>query len=506
MKKALRLAAAPLAFISLLSACGPSPEEILARAGQAYAENRFNEARLDLGTLIRGNPDDVHILELLARTQLQLGDGDGAEATLLHIEQIGVKSADHDLLMGEAQLLLGHYDAVTAMFAEPQSADEGRLAGLAQVGLGENASAAAIFVSALELPGTKSRLQSDYALLLLQSGEMGRARELIQAARAVDPEALDPLLAEARLGLAQRKPAEALAAFELAQSLFPESRAALLGRIGVLGDLGRIAEAGDLIDEATRRAPADPQVIYLEARLEAENSNWNKVRELLQTQEGSAATETQLLYSRSLVELGLFEQAISRLTPLHQRLPQAPAIRRLLGRAQLEADNPGDALQMLQPLVDNPAGSPSDLTLYARAANESNNPSAAAAIFTQIPAAERLARHLSEGDAALREGKWRTAIESYEQIRQWTGDSNALVLNNLAYARSQVGDKQAALRLAETALGLAPEHPLIMDTLGWLLFETGGNRRRALDLLQEAARRAPDNAAITQHLNTIRAS
>lgn len=506
MKKALRLVAAPVAFVSLLSACGPTPEELLARAEQAYAENRFIEARLDLGTLIRENPDDVHLLELLARTQLQLGDGDGAEASLLQIEQIGEKSADHDLLLGEARLLLGRYDEVSAMFADPQSAEEGKLVGLAQVGMGQNEAAAATFASALELSGPKSRLQSDYAILLLQSGETGRARELIQAARAADPDGLDPLLAEARLGLAERKPAEALAAFETAQRLFPENRVALIGRIGVLGDLGRIAEAGDLIDEAARRAPDDPQVIYLQARLEAENGNWNGVRELLQTQESSTAVETQLLYARSLVELGLFEQALSKLTPLHRRLPQAPAIRRLLARAQLETGNPGDAMRTLQPLVDNPAGSPNDLTLYARAASESDNTSAAAQIFTQVPAAERLARHLSEGDAAMREGKWRTAIDSYEQIRQWTGDSNALVLNNLAYARSQVGDKQEALALAEIALGLAPDHPLIMDTLGWLLFETGGDQRRALILLQEASRRLPGNATITEHLNAIRPS
>ena len=42
-------------------------------------------------------------------------------------------------------------------------------------------------------------------------------------------------------------------------------------------------------------------------------------------------------------------------------------------------------------------------------------------------------------DALSGEGKWRSAIDSYEAVRQWTGDSNAMVLNNLAYARSRTG-------------------------------------------------------------------
>jgi len=39
-----------------------------------------------------------------------------------------------------------------------------------------------------------------------------------------------------------------------------------------------------------------------------------------------------------------------------------------------------------------------------------------------------------------------------------------------------------------------------MDTAGWLLVETGGDRNRALDLLRAAARKAPGNAAIAGHL------
>ncbi len=39
-----------------------------------------------------------------------------------------------------------------------------------------------------------------------------------------------------------------------------------------------------------------------------------------------------------------------------------------------------------------------------------------------------------------------------------------------------------------------------MDTLGWLLVESGEDRAHGLKLLREAARKAPQNNAILEHL------
>ena len=40
----------------------------------------------------------------------------------------------------------------------------------------------------------------------------------------------------------------------------------------------------------------------------------------------------------------------------------------------------------------------------------------------------------------------------------------------------------------------------MMDTAGWLLVESGGDRNRALDLLRGASRKAPGNRTIAAHL------
>jgi Flp pilus assembly protein TadD len=55
------------------------------------------------------------------------------------------------------------------------------------------------------------------------------------------------------------------------------------------------------------------------------------------------------------------------------------------------------------------------------------------------------------------------------------------------------------LSTAEHALRLAPDHPGVQDTLGWILVEQG-QAARALDLLRKAADKAPKAATIRYHL------
>ena len=81
-----------------------------------------------------------------------------------------------------------------------------------------------------------------------------------------------------------------------------------------------------------------------------------------------------------------------------------------------------------------------------------------------------------------------------------TDGTNPLVLNNLAFAQSRLGNRAKALTYAERALKFAPNSASVMDTVGQLLIETRGDRGRALALLRRAAQAAPQNAAIRDHL------
>ena len=503
MKLAFRQISLP-ALALALAACGLSPEERLDRAETAYAQHRFSEARLDLASVLEEGEADGEVLELLARTQLQLGDGDGALRSLQRMADTGHRPADLAAMTGEAQWLRGSYDAALAAVEGLDTAEGARIAALALVGQGELERAAERFAAGTGADGDRSRLLADYALFALRGGDAELAQTLATQARQADPAGLDPLIASARVAQSAGDLPQAARHYARAAEIWPESRPAMLGHAGVLADLGRLDEARPLIADAARRAPGDPDVIYMQARLSAEDGDWSAVREALQPLESREDARLQLLYARALVELDLTQQALGRLTALHRKSPRNAPVRRLLARAQLESGDAASAFATLRPVATGRDASPADLALYAEAARESGRGDAMQQALAAAPPAERIGTLLAEGDAAIAAGNWRAAVIAYEKLRGFTGDSNALVLNNLAYARSRTGDMDGALEVAEKALALAPDHPSVMDTAGWLLVQSDSDRARGLALLEQAARRAPDNPAIARHLREAR--
>ena len=77
-------------------------------------------------------------------------------------------------------------------------------------------------------------------------------------------------------------------------------------------------------------------------------------------------------------------------------------------------------------------------------------------------------------------------------------DENVIALNNLAWAYFEMGDDRAE-SLARRAYELRPDVSSIADTLGWILVKKG-NLAEGLPLVEEAAAKAPDSAAIRYHL------
>ena len=90
-------------------------------------------------------------------------------------------------------------------------------------------------------------------------------------------------------------------------------------------------------------------------------------------------------------------------------------------------------------------------------------------------------------------------MKRYEHALQIDA-SMALAANNLAYLYSEHGgDMDRALTLAQTANQLVPGNPDIADTLAWIYYKRE-HYGLALPLLTDAAKKAPENAAVQLHL------
>jgi Flp pilus assembly protein TadD len=103
-------------------------------------------------------------------------------------------------------------------------------------------------------------------------------------------------------------------------------------------------------------------------------------------------------------------------------------------------------------------------------------------------------------DNHARAGNYPIARTSYDSILKVAPD-DAETLNNLANVLLRLKDP-GALAMAERAVAKSPSNPLVIDTLGWALFQAG-QTERALQVLRDARLRAPDNADIHFHLATV---
>lgn len=119
----------------------------------------------------------------------------------------------------------------------------------------------------------------------------------------------------------------------------------------------------------------------------------------------------------------------------------------------------------------------------------------------QRPEDARVRRSLADGYAST--GQFVAARGAYETLLK-TSPNDAGVLNNLSNVLHRLKDP-GALAMAERTVAQAPTDAHALDTLGWVLFQTGDtpSRDRALQLLRDARLREPGSADIRYHLAVV---
>lgn len=503
--KQMRLTLATLtacASLALLSGCGLSPEEKLAEADASFAANDYAGAKVYLVSALKEIPGDAAALSLLAETQIAMGDGDGALVSLSQIAE-NSRSAYHATLLAEAELLRGEFQTALEAVGSPETAQAARIAALAHLGLNDLAAAKQAITDGQTLPGNAAGLLAVLTRIQLSEGNVTAAGNTAKQALQADPDHIDALLASARVHQAAYDLPSALAAYEKAAEVYPQNFAAQLGRAATLGEMGRLAEAKQAAERLSAMAPKSIDAIHLKARIAIEEGEYEAAREMLQGYEAALRDDPskQATYATALLRVGQIAQARIWLEPLVENYPSLREPRTLLAEAELASGEPKAALDTIRGLAERPDARPEELALAAKAASEAGDSSAARFAARQNAATpEWFGGELAKADTALRNQQWRKAVTSYEAINARTAAPNAMVLNNLAYAKSKLGDNDDAIRIALEAAAIAPDHAAILDTAGWILVETGEDRARGIEMLEKAVSLDPNNAAIGRRL------
>lgn len=218
---------------------------------------------------------------------------------------------------------------------------------------------------------------------------------------------------------------------------------------------------------------------------------------------GEASLQIPLI--RALLARGLGDEALQRARRLQAANPGAPDASVMVGDSLGIKGDYAAAVQEYRNAANIAFSEPVAMRLIEALRNSGNSAGAAKVLelfIQQNP--QNVSAQILAANSFMQSGRWDSAIAIYERLRLRIGDRDGTLLNNLAWAYSERGEYDRAIPLARKAWSLDKANPSTADTLGWILYKSGKDKAQGLALMQQAARGAPTDAEIRQHLDSAR--
>lgn len=189
--------------------------------------------------------------------------------------------------------------------------------------------------------------------------------------------------------------------------------------------------------------------------------------------------------------------ALSIAQKIQQQRPTGAAGFRLQGDVLMAQGKYSSAVRPYQQAYDKSQVAPLAIAIYqARKKANIKKPYASLEAWLEKHADDQRVRSILAG-SYQENGMLDKAVEQYRQVVT-NRPKDVAALNNLAWSSHMLGNADA-VDYAQRAYDLASDNPAVIDTLGWLLVETG-KTNRGLVLLQQAVVQAPHIAEIRYHL------
>lgn len=484
-----------LAALLLVAACSRAdPAAQFAAARQAFAAEDFAAARAQVLGALDGDSGNREMLLLLARSQLQLGDGDGAQATLTRLEEGGLAGAELVRMKAQAAILRGQPQAALALLGRDGAAEAWRLRAAAHGALEDGPAALDALRRGLAVDARNYGLVHDYAQFLIAAQDYSAAGRVVETLRQIGPRRLDTMMTAGLLATRTGQFDAARQSYSAAADAFPARVEPLTALAGLADMQGQVDAAQAIVARAAKIAPTHPDVVDLTVQLASEKGDWETVRKTLVGRETTLDPRSAngMSYAEALLRLGHPEQARALFAKALLLSPQNPYSRMMLAEAQLAVGDARSALRTVQPLADSVLAGPRELDLAVQAAKASNDPSAAV-LLARLQSGEFKANQqlIQAGQAALTRQDWQAALSAFGELPGHEND--AQVLRRMALAASRAGQADVALGYADRALELAPRNADMMHMAALVRLEAGRDRDLMLRLMKQASELDPAN-------------
>ena len=361
------------------------------------------------------------------------------------------------------------------------------------------------------------------------AGDPDAAREQLEDALKLKPDDTNTLLNLARLNLAGGNSAEAEQQYEKVLAKDPKNLAAMLGLSSVSASRKDAAGAEQWLQKATVELPDSVEARLALAQFYLAQKNFEKARAAVDAAAKIAPDNDTVANARGTVQVsaGDLPGAIASFRQAAELAPNAYPYQLNLARAHVLNRDLEAGLAVLDGVLKSSPFYQPALSLAASSCLQAGATDKAAAYIERLQevAPEAQITHRLEGDLAIRQKRYREALDYYRKagakgkdnalvvaeygaavqagvpapekiLEEWVAghpeDSNAVAL--LAAAYEQKGGISRAVSLYERSLQAAPGNPVTLNNLA-VLYQRNGDPR-ALETARKAYDLAPDSAAI----------
>ena len=379
---------AALIAAAVLAGCNGAPA--------AASRDVWRQQIAEQKAAIANDPHDIAARVKLARAQIRLGDGIGAEATVRAALAAGGKGDYLRPLLARAYALQGDgtraFETLDGGPIAPDMIGEAAwVAGDIHLDNGNLDAARDAYDRAVrELP-RNSMLWVDVARFRDANADTLGARDAIDFAIELDRGNSAAFAYKANLVRTQQGLGASLEWYEKALAADPDNADALIEQAATFGDLGRYKDMLAALRRAATFAPDNARLFYLQAVLAARAGNYVLARSLLQRTRGALDDEPGFMLLSAVVELQLGGEAVAATWAdrLIAEQPNNLVARRILAVADWADGDADAAAEALAPIVGRTDADSWSLLLAARVAAETGQRDASLSFLARAASLNR---------------------------------------------------------------------------------------------------------------------
>ncbi|HEY4172591.1 MAG TPA: XrtA/PEP-CTERM system TPR-repeat protein PrsT, partial [Rhodopila sp.] len=439
--------------------------DYLSSAQASLKKGDLKSAQIDLRNAVRSDPQNAAAHYWLGRVSFELGDPVASEREAAAARDRGFDPHQAVPLLAQALLAQNKFQDLLDKL-KPDGKDPALDAtilvsrGYAQIGLKHPEDAQKSFTEAEQAaPNAVEPLLAE-ARLAVARADLAGAGVKIDRAIAAQPKSSEALLAKAQLLRLKNDIPGAIAVLDALVTDQPTVMQARLDRASLELSAGKVDAARADIDTVLKGTPGNVNAIYLQAVMETQARNYKAADADLERISGYVGRIQRAYYLQAVVkeQLGQLEQAEEAARKYLGRAPNDLAAYKILARIQFAKHRPDQVVDTLAKVAESGKGDAEAYDLLGR--------------------------------AYAATGRGTEAITAFQKA-ETLAPNNVGVQTRLASVRMGMGDVDTAMGDLEHTLQLAPKMPAVGEALFFAALATGDTSKAADALAKIKAAEGP---------------